>query len=111
LLSEIYIEKQVRHYLKSLPIKVDFAILFGSTIYGERLRNSDVDLIVVSEDFEGMPFEKRMLTLQNHWKHNVMLEAFGFTHKEFESLKNKSVVIQEAIEKGKVISIRKPKQA
>jgi predicted nucleotidyltransferase len=97
----------VKRYLKSLPIKVDLAILFGSTVYGERLRDSDIDLIVVSEDFKEVPFEKRILTLQKHWKHRVMLEAFGFTPEEFESLKDKSIVIQEAVEKGKKILIHK----
>lgn len=109
MLSEVYIEREVKRYLKSLSIKIDFAILFGSTVYGERLRDSDIDLIIVSKDFEGVPFEKRMLILQKHWKHDVMLEAFGFTPKEFEKLKDKSIVIQEAIEKGKKILVRKNK--
>lgn len=107
LLSEVYIEREVRRYLKKLPITIYFAILFGSTVYGERLKDSDIDLIVVSKEFEGMSFEKRMLILQKHWKHRVMLEAFGFTPKEFEKLKNKSIVIQEAIEKGKKILFRR----
>ncbi len=110
MLSEIYIEREVKRYLKSLPVRIDFAILFGSTVYGERLRDSDIDLIVVSDDFEGMPFEKRMLILQKYWRHNVPLEAFGFTCREFEVLKYKSIVIQEAMEKGKRILVKKPKQ-
>ncbi|MBS7621572.1 nucleotidyltransferase domain-containing protein [Candidatus Bathyarchaeota archaeon] len=97
----------MRCYLKRLPVKIDFAILFGSTIYGERLRDSDIDLIVVSKDFEGMPFEERILILQKHWKHSVMLEAFGFTPTEFEKLKDKSIVVQEAVEKGKRILVRR----
>ena len=105
MLSEVYIEREVKRCLRRLPVKVEFAILFGSTIYGERLRDSDIDLIIVSKDFEGMPFEKRMLILQKHWKHDVMLEAFGFTPKEFEKLKNKSIVVQEAFVKGKKIIV------
>ncbi|MEM2995312.1 MAG: nucleotidyltransferase domain-containing protein [Candidatus Bathyarchaeia archaeon] len=104
MLSEAYVEREVKRYLKSLPFEIDFAILFGSTVYGERLRDSDIDLIVVSDEFENMPFEKRILILQKFWKHNVMLEAFGFTPKEFESLKDKSIVLQEAVEKGKKFS-------
>ena len=105
MLSEVYIEREVRRYLKSLPIRVDFAILFGSTVYGERLRESDIDLIVVSEDFKGMPYEKRMLLLQKYWKHDVMIEAFGFTKDEMERLRGRSVVVQEAIERGKRIIV------
>ncbi|MEM1563609.1 MAG: hypothetical protein QW161_02915 [Candidatus Bathyarchaeia archaeon] len=41
-----------------------------------------------------------MLILQKHPKHDVMLEAFN-SPKEFEKLKNKSIVVQEAAEKGK----------
>lgn len=107
MLSRNHIEREVKRYLKSLPIKVEFAILFGSTIYGERLRDSDIDLIVVSKDFKETPFEKRILTLQKHWKHRLMLEAFGFTPEEFEKLKDKSIVVQEAAEKGKKIFIQK----
>ncbi|MDH5810957.1 MAG: nucleotidyltransferase domain-containing protein [Candidatus Verstraetearchaeota archaeon] len=106
MLSWDYIEGEIRRYLKNLPIKVNFAIIFGSTVYGERLKDSDIDLIVVSEDFKQMPFEERVMLLQKNWKHKVMLEAFGFTLEELERLKNKSIVIQEALEKGKVILVR-----
>lgn len=107
MLSKTYIERKVKEYLNSLPIKVEFAILFGSTINDDRLKESDIDLIVVSNDFKDMPFEKRILMLQRHWKHDAMLEAFGFTEEEFEELKSKSIVVQEAVEKGKIILTRK----
>ncbi len=106
MLSEIYIQRKVKQYLKSLPIKIDFAVLFGSTVYGDRLRDSDIDLIVVSEDFKGMPFEKRVLILQKYWRHSVMIEAFGFTKDELERL-NKSIVVQEALERGKKILVKR----
>ncbi|MCS7098133.1 MAG: nucleotidyltransferase domain-containing protein [Candidatus Methanomethyliaceae archaeon] len=107
MLSRAYIEREIRRYLRSLPINVKFAILFGSSLSGERLRDSDIDLIIISEDFKGMPFERRMLILQKYWKHKILLEAFGFTEEEFERLKSKSLVVQEAMEKGKIILIRK----
>jgi predicted nucleotidyltransferase len=106
MLSGIYIEREVKRYLKSLPIKIDFAILFGSTVYGDRLRDSDIDLIVVSEDFKNMPFERRVLILQKYWKHSVMIEAFGFTQAELEKLRDKSIVVQEALERGKKILVK-----
>jgi len=100
MLSASYIQKIVGKYLKQLPIKVEFAILYGSSICGERLRDSDIDLIIVSDDFKEMPFEQRMSMLQKNWKHEVTLEAFGFTTTEFNKLKYKSIVVQEANEKG-----------
>ncbi|MDH5806394.1 MAG: nucleotidyltransferase domain-containing protein [Candidatus Methanomethylicaceae archaeon] len=110
MLSRTYIERKIKHYINNLPIEVKFAILFGSTIYNNRLKNSDIDLIIVSNDFKNMPFEKRILILQKYWKHNVTLEVFGFTEEEFEKLKSKSIIIQEAIEKGKIISCKKNKK-
>lgn len=107
MLSRAYVERAVRRYLRGLPIKVDFAILFGSTVYGDRLRDSDVDLIIVSDDFENVPFERRMLMLQKGWKHDVMLEALGLTRKEFDSLKGRSTMVQEAVESGRMVFIRK----
>lgn len=101
MLLRAYIRSLVRRYLRSLPVKVDVMIFFGSTVYGERLRDSDIDLIVVSEDFEGVPFERRMLLFHKFWRHRVPLEAFGFTHGELEILRHRSIIVQEALEKGK----------
>lgn len=106
MLSRAYIRSLVRRYLKSLPIHVDTAILFGSTVYGERLRDSDIDLIIVSEDFEGVPFERRMLLLHKFWRHRVPLEAFGFTPGELEILRHRSIIVQEALEKGERLHVR-----
>lgn len=90
----------IQRYLAKLPIKVEQAILFGSTADGTRLADSDVDLIVISEDFKNLPLPQRYLILQKNWTENVDLEAFGFTQQEYDSLKTKSIVVGEADEKG-----------
>jgi predicted nucleotidyltransferase len=90
----------ILHYLAKLPIKVEQAILFGATADGTRLADSDVDLIVISEDFKGLPLPQRYLILQKNWTENVELEAFGFTKQEYDNLKTKSIVVGEADEKG-----------
>jgi len=105
------IEKKVKDYLKKLPVKIYEAILFGSSVKGDRLVDSDIDLIVISDDFTGMSFPERFLILQKNWDDKVMLEAFGFTRDEFNKLKSKSIVLQEANEYGMrlgKISKRKP---
>ena len=40
-------------------LKIDEAITFGSTVKGDRLNESDLDLIIISEDFQQMPFRER----------------------------------------------------
>jgi predicted nucleotidyltransferase len=79
---------------------VQQAILFGSTITDDRLAESDIDLIVISDDFKGMPLPKRFLILEKNWTAKTDLEAFGFTQQEYDQLKYKSIVIQEADENG-----------
>jgi predicted nucleotidyltransferase len=69
----------IRRYLKKLPIKVQQAILFGSTATDDRLAESDIDFIVISNDFKDMPLPQRFLILQKNWTAKTDLEAFGFT--------------------------------
>jgi len=100
MLRQETIKSVVRKYIKSLPLKVDKAILFGSTVKGDRLKDSDVDLIVISQDFQKMTLPERFLVLQKNWRPHLDLEAFGFTQEEFNKLKDKSIVLQEATEHG-----------
>jgi len=100
MLSKNTVQKIVAAYLRRLPLKIEFAILFGSSVYGERLHGSDVDLIVVSDDFEKMPYHERMFLMQNYWVHNSYLESFAYTPKEFERLRKISVTVREASRKG-----------
>jgi predicted nucleotidyltransferase len=100
MLRQETIRRKVKNYLKNLPINVDEAILFGSSTRGDRLIESDIDLIVVSSDFKNMDFSQRFLILQKNWKSKTELEAFGFTPEEFAKLKDKSMILQEAVEHG-----------
>ena len=100
MLRQETVKNVVEKYLKNLPIEVDEAILFGSSARNDRLIDSDVDLIVISHDFKQMSVFQRFLILQKNWKEKVELEAFGFTLEEFEKLKDKSIVLQEAAEYG-----------
>ena len=70
-------------------IGVAQVLLFGSTAKGERHENSDVDLIVVSDGFEGMPQPKRLGFLQHRWRYREDLEAFAYTPGEFKRVKDR----------------------
>jgi len=100
MLRQETVKRVVKKYLKNLPVKVNEAILFGSSTRGDRLIESDIDLIVISDDFKLMNFPQRFLILQKSWKSKTNLEAFGFTSQEFEKLKGKSIVLQDAVKYG-----------
>lgn len=98
--------KTVTEYLKTLPFKIEEAIIFGSSARNERLWNSDIDLIVISPDFEKMKFHKRSFMLLKHWEHKrVPLEVFGYTRHEYEERLNKSLWFKQIDKEGIKIRI------
>lgn len=51
--------------LDSNGLKVDSIAVFGSALHGEMTTGSDIDLIIISEDFEGKDiFERALMTMQ-----------------------------------------------
>lgn len=96
--------KVVKEYLKTLPVKIEGAIIFGSSARDERLWDSDIDLIVISPDFEKMNFHERSVFLLKHWKHKrVPLEAWGYTMEEYRKKVQNSLYFQDIDEYGIII--------
>ena len=103
------ITRMIRGYIRSLSreIRVQRTILFGSWARGDYLDDSDIDLIVLSDDFEAVPLEDRLVILQRHWndeRRGLALEAFGYTQSEFAELQRYQHLAREAKRKGLVIA-------
>lgn len=95
--------ERIREYVNMLDAQlgVDQALLYGSTARGKRHRNSDVDIIIVSESFAKMPEPKRWGLLQHMWKHKEDLETLAYTPKEFAIIKERFLmqkILQYAID-------------
>lgn len=112
-LSKPQINKRVRavlqEYLNNLQgsLEVEKTILFGSATRGEMHRDSDIDLIVISPNFQGMDFIKRLTLLtklRRGMKRSAPMDIIGYTQKEFDRLSKESVVLAEAKEEGILIS-------
>jgi len=102
------VRKIVKDYLTivSKKISVEKAILFGSWARGDSLQDSDVDLIVISPDFERMSLEERLALLERFWnfeKYGRSIEAFGYTADEFKKLRRYSLTIKDALKDGIVV--------
>jgi len=99
----------------SLPAKVSKAIedfvakvaelypdariyLFGSYARGTWLEDSDVDIVVVSGAFEGIPFWERGARLRRLASLEVPFQIFAYTPEELEEALRRSVAIQDASE-------------
>lgn len=75
-------------------------ILFGSRVRGDALTTSDVDLVVISDRFEGIPFARRLNLVQDQWESNLFLEALPYTPDEFTRLSQTRGVVRAALEEG-----------
>ena len=63
---------------------VEKAFIFGSTAKGNRLKESDIDLIIVSEAFKRTPLPRRLYLLQKLWDFRLDLQALAYTPEEFK---------------------------
>ena len=85
--------------LRKLPIKLERAILFGSRARGDFWEHSDWDVVLVSEDFQGLSFSERMIFVIRHITVSGV-EAFCYTPEQFEKGRDTFTVIGEAWREG-----------
>jgi predicted nucleotidyltransferase len=80
-------------------------ILFGSRVGDDYLKQSDYDIIVVSEMFEGIHFLNRMTMLYELWDYDFDLDILAYTPEEFEEKKKEIGIVSEAVKKGMELEI------
>ena|SRR3990167_5431130 len=98
-----------RDYAQTLKkrIKVEKIILFGSAARGQMTRDSDLDIIIISPDFEKMKYIDRLVFLSKARGGKftfIPMDILGYTDEEFERLSKESVVLDEAKREGKLVS-------
>ena len=103
------IDKEIRKFIEKLSskIKIKKIIIFGSTARGDRLKQSDVDLIVISDDFEKMPLNERFRIVYMEWPKAIDADIIPLTESEFNKAEKLSVILRDAKKYWKVIEIRK----
>jgi len=74
--------------------------IFGSRAYGTPLLESDLDMIVVSEEFGRRDFVENMELLSRMWDGSFSIEMFPYTPEQIEKYAEKKTVISEALKKG-----------
>lgn len=80
------------------------AVLFGSAARGEMKENSDIDLILVSERFEGKSALKRPVQFYLDWDLGYPVDFLCYTSEEFDTLRKKATIVREALKEGIEIS-------
>lgn len=63
-------------------MKIEAVVVFGSRARDEHLVDSDVDVLVVSDDFKGLPRWERGYRVLCAWESHLPLEPIGMTTEE-----------------------------
>lgn len=95
------IETRLRAWLTRLRVPARAVVLVGSRARGTHWRGSDIDVVVVSEAFNGMPRALRIETLLEPWFDELALEPMGFT--PTETLHADSLYLWDALADGRVL--------
>ncbi|MBI1935870.1 nucleotidyltransferase domain-containing protein [Candidatus Woesearchaeota archaeon] len=75
-------------------------ILFGSMATGRAHKDSDIDLILVSDKFRGKKSFRRSIGFYKYWDLDYPVDFLCYTPEEFNKLKNQISIVREAIRKG-----------
>lgn len=81
-------------------LRVEALILFGSRAQGVAGPESDYDLVVVSPEFEGVPFLQRGRVLLSCREPGAAYDFLCYTPEEFEELVNQATLVREVARTG-----------
>jgi predicted nucleotidyltransferase len=98
--------QELKKFLLDLnkEIKIEKIILFGSRATENFGKDSDVDLIIVSSDFEGMNFFERGAKMYDFWELDLPVDFLCYTPKEFNKLRKGITIVSEALKNGIMIN-------
>lgn len=78
-------------------------ILFGSRARGDNFRESDYDVIIVSNKFCGTHFLDRMSQVYSFWDDKCPLEPLCYTEEEFNKKAKAAGIVRKAAKEGIMI--------
>ena len=84
----------------SVNMPINKIILFGSMVKGNVNRDSDIDLIIVSNKFKGKKSFKRSIGFYKYWDINYPVDFLCYTPEEFNKLKKQITLVRTAVEEG-----------
>ena len=82
--------------LRSLDPEVE-VYLCGSYARGDWLKDSDVDLIVISEIFAGKDVGSRFALVKRLMDPGFSLDMLAYTPSEFDQTRSRSVILQDML--------------
>jgi len=88
---------------------VEKIIFFGSRATGKPHKDSDIDLIIVSNKFKKLDFIKRSSKMYDYWNLDYPVDFLCFTPEEFSKRSKMITIVREAVREGVVIYTQRHK--
>ena len=100
--KKINVLKRVRKFLEKVKKTTDIeqTIIFGSRITGQATESSDVDILIISRDFENKKSYKRSPKFYLLWNLPYDVDIICLTPEEFKKKKKQIGIIKQAVEEG-----------
>ena len=96
-------DPKIKEFVKKIKnkYKIEKAIFFGSRARGDHFKNSDYDIILVSDDFKDIFFTKRIAMMYTFWKHYPLeIEPICYTSQEFKKKTKEHGIVRQAVKEG-----------
>ena len=74
---------------------------FGSRVRGDAMEESDLDVLIVSRKFEGIPWPNRSAVVFLAARIRDSLEILCYTPSEFQEKRQEIGIVQAAVEEGR----------
>jgi predicted nucleotidyltransferase len=102
MMSDRWLEKFKQRVIPQLirEFQPEKLVLFGSRIKGGADEDSDIDVIIVSKAFAGIPFVKRMPLILKKIRFDKHIDFICYSPTEFRKIKNTSSVVMDALQYG-----------
>ncbi|MDI6723132.1 MAG: nucleotidyltransferase domain-containing protein [Methanobacterium sp.] len=100
--------KELNNFLNQVKknFNPQLIILFGSRARNEYLKESDYDFIIVSQEFEGIHFLKRIEKVLLFWNLDQDVDILPYTPEEFEKKKLEIGIVSEALKHGVFVATK-----
>ena len=100
--KSINIVKEFANHLKQ-DFEIKKLIFFGSRASGRPHKDSDIDLIIVSDDFREMNVFERNAKMYDYWPWLIAVDFICYTAEEFNILRKRISIVSEALKEGIII--------
>lgn len=99
-------DEEIKEWIKNFKEKViskynpENILLFGSRARGDNLKESDIDIIIISDKFKGVKWPNRIADVAELWEGLIVIEPLCYTPEEFRRKKRQLGIVRKAVEEG-----------